>query len=172
MKQAAPVAVASAVDLRGFSYPLEPYLRKQEWQLERLEGRMARLQQTLTEALAQGRALQAQFDAQALQMQQAVQNRLDPRWYQRGLAYLAQARCRIDDQDREIEALQARRDALKSECIAQQRTIDGLQEHRTAALRDYALEAARLAAAEADRDWIGRMRVRTGTAIDGVEAAA
>ncbi|NEJ40769.1 hypothetical protein, partial [Rhizobium ruizarguesonis] len=66
MKQATPVAVASAVDLRGFSYPLEPYLRKQEWQLERLEGRMARLQQTLTEALAQGRALQAQFDAQAL----------------------------------------------------------------------------------------------------------
>lgn len=172
MKHARSVATSSAVDLRGFSYPLEPYLRKQEWQLERLEGRMARLQQTLSEALAQGRVLQAQFDEQALQMQQAVQSRLDPRLYQRGLAYLAQARCRIDEQGREIESLQAQRNALKTECIAQQRTIDGLQEHRTAALRDYTQEVARLAAAEADRDWIGRMPLRVRSAADALEVLA
>ncbi|BFO56021.1 MULTISPECIES: hypothetical protein [Comamonadaceae] len=162
MTRTAAPAPAS-VDLRGFTYPLEPYLRKQEWQLERLEARLARLLQDIARAVEQGRELQAQFDAQAQQMQQWMQVRLDPRLHQRGLAYLADARRRIADHTRELEALHAQRVALKAECIAQQRTIDGLQEHRADAVRDYALEAVRLAAAEADRDWIGRMALRAAS---------
>ncbi|SFD93450.1 hypothetical protein [Paracidovorax konjaci] len=152
--------VFSQVDLRGFSYPLEPYLRKQEWQLERLEGRLAQVQKQLLSAQESRRSLYLQFEGQARQMLQWTQARIDPHMHQRGLAYLAGVRQRIETQDQEIQSLDARKASLHEEFVAQQRTIDGLQDHRSGALREYAQEVMRVQAAEADRDWIGRLPLR------------
>ena len=153
-------AVFSQVDLRGFSYPLEPYLRKQEWQLERLEGKLAQIQKLLLSAQESKHGLHVQLQGQSRQMLQWTQARLDPRMHQRGLAYLADIQHRIETQDQEIQSLDAQRIAIREEFVAQQQTIDGLQEHRANALREYAQEVTRLQAAEADRDWIGRIQLR------------
>ncbi|MDA8456961.1 hypothetical protein M4R22_19560 [Acidovorax sp. GBBC 3334] len=153
-------AVFSQVDLRGFSYPLEPYLRKQEWQLERLEGKLAQVQKQLLCAQDSRRGLHLQFEGQARQMLQWTRARLDPHMHQRGLAYLADVRQRIETQDQEIQSLHAQKASLHEEFVAQQRTIDGLQEHRSIALQEYAQEVTRVQAAEADRDWIGRIPLR------------
>lgn len=146
---------------RGFSYALAPYLRRQEWQMERLQARLARQSQGLAQAQAQLQAKQAQLQAHAAQMRQSLQSRLDPQAHRRGLAFLSALHAGIARQNQEIETLQAQKTALQTECLAQQRGIDGLLEHRAGAMRDHAQQAARAEAAQADRDWVSRHAIRT-----------
>lgn len=148
------------VDLRGFSYALTPYLRKQEWQMERLQARMTGLQHSLAQAEHALQEQEASMQAHAAQMRQAMHSRPDPLLHRRGLAFLSGLHARIDSQKQEVQALRAQKADLQAECLAQQRSIDGLLEHRTQALHEYALEAGRAAAAEADRDWVGRLAMR------------
>ncbi|WCM91114.1 hypothetical protein M5C99_11795 [Acidovorax sp. NCPPB 2350] len=154
-------AQGALVDMRGFSYALVPYLRKQEWQMERLEGQLVKLQHAIAMAKEERRSADAAFQAQAAHLQRNVHARPDPRAHLQGLAYLADMRRQMDVQDREIEALCDQRVQLQGECLAQQRAIDGLLEHRSDAMQHYVQEALRLAAAEADRDWIGRVCMRS-----------
>lgn len=162
MTRSGPPASQSVpkVDLRGFSYALTPYLRKQEWQMERLQARMARLQQSLLQAEQALQEHETSLHAQAGQLRQSLHTRPDPLVYRRGLAFLSELHVRIDRQKQEVQALRVQKADLQAECLAQQRSIDGLLEHRTQALRDYALESERAAAAEADRDWVGRLAMR------------
>lgn len=155
-----PVQSAHA-DLRGFTYALAPYLRKQEWQMERLENRLARLRQLLVELREQRAALDLDFQSQVSLLQLNWQPRPNPQMHQRGLGYLAQLRGQIQQKDKEIDALCEQNAFLQAECVAQQRKIDGLQEHRADAIQEYANDCARSAAAEADRNWIGRLYYRT-----------
>ncbi|GKS74664.1 hypothetical protein AVME950_07230 [Acidovorax sp. SUPP950] len=156
-------------DLRGFTYALAPYMRKQEWQMERLENRLARLRQSLAESREQRAALDLDFQSQVAHLQLNWQPRPDPHMHQRGLGYLAQLRGHIQEKDREIEALCEQKALLQADCVAQQRKIDGLKEHRADAIQEYVNDAARAAAAEADRSWIGRLYYRTARGAESFE---
>lgn len=145
-------------DPRGFTYPLTPYLRQQTWHMERLESRLAQVNRALLAARAEGDALQAAFADQASHLHRLMQPRPDPLAQQRGLTYLAFLQGQIQAQAEEMTRLASQKSTLQTECVAQQRKIDGLAEHRAAAVQDHANELARLAAAEADREWIGRLR--------------
>lgn len=147
---------SSHVDTRGFTYALAPYMRKQEWQLELLENRLAQAQKVLDVARQERQRLDALFSEQLSHLQEQSQSRPNPQMHSRGIGYLADLRTRMSAQDEEIAKLRARRDELQAQLVAQQRTIDGLVEHRDDALKEFVEEETRRQAAEADRDWIGR----------------
>lgn len=156
-------------DLRGFTYALAPYMRKQEWQMERLENRLALLRQSLAESREQRAALNLDFQSQVSHLQLNWQPRPNPQMHQRGLGFLAKLRGRIQEKDRDVEALCEQKALLQAECVAQQRKIDGLKEHRADAIQEYVNDAARSAAAEADRNWIGRLYYRTARGAESFE---
>lgn len=163
---------SSHVDLRAFSYPLAPYVRKQQWHMDTLQTQLAHALKDVSAAQAELDASRALLSAQAGQMQHSLTTRPDPTSHRRGLAFLAQLQHRIGAQLAQLQALQARRERLQADCIAQQRKLDGLAEHRAQALDEYAAEASRRELAEADRDWIGRIHLRSLTAKPTDAAAA
>lgn len=150
----------SRVDLRGFSYELAPYLHKQEWQMERLEARLAKVQQAIAKHREALNAQQKLMQSGALHLQQLMQSRPDPSAHRQGMSYLSDVRSRISKLQDEIDELVVQRAQLQAECVAQQQSVDGLLEHRDTAMHQFALEHERLAASEADRDWISRSSAR------------
>lgn len=160
----------SRVDLRGFSYALSPYVRQQEWHMDSLKAQLARAQRLVVEAQGKFDAMGASLRAQSAHIQQGLHQRPDPSSHQRGLSFLAQLQQRITDQKRSLLALESERLRLQSECLAQLRKLDGLEEHRTVALHDYASQAAQREATEADRDWLGRFHTRAAPRRFGPEA--
>lgn len=145
----------SGIDSRGFVYALAPYLRKQEWQLERLENQLAQANRLLEAAQERRGQLDADFDLQKKSLSTWMHPNPNPHAYQRGLLYLTHLRGEMKRQDQHIEALALQRQALRAECMAQQLRLDGVVEHRLGELREYSNNQARLSAAETDRDWVG-----------------
>lgn len=152
---------SSQVDIRGFVYALAPYMRKQEWQRELLENRLAQSQKALDTARRERECLDVVFADQLLHLQVQSQSRPNPQMHSRGIGYLANLRSRMKAHDDEVAKLRARRDELKAQLVAQQRTIDGMVEHRAGALKEFVDEETRRQSAEADRDWIGRSLFRS-----------
>lgn len=160
----------SQVDLRGFSYALSPFVRQQRWHMDSLQAQLARAQRLVVESQKECEVMRASLCAQSAHIQQSLLQRPNPSAYHQGLAFLAQLQQRISAQKKSLQALQAERLRLQSECLAQQRKLDGLEEHRTLALQDYATQAAQREAAEADRDWIGRAHHRSVSRPRGQKA--
>lgn len=151
---------SAQVDTRGFTYALAPYMRKQEWQLELLENRLAQSQKALDAARMERDRLDEVFNEQLSHLQVQSHSRPNPQMHGRGIAYLADLRSRMASQDEEVAKLRAQRDELQAQLVAQTRAIDGLIEHRASALKEFVEEETRKQAAEADRDWIGRSLFR------------
>lgn len=148
--------VFSMTDARGFVYALEPYLQKQVWLQERLENQLAQASRLLLDAREQRRQLDEDFEFQMKSLSMWMHTHPSPQTYQRGLLYLAHLRIEMKRQDQLIEMLLLQKEAKRAKCIEQQLRLDGLADHRTSKLREYTNNQARLAASEADRDWIGR----------------
>lgn len=143
---------------KGFVYQLAPYLRKQEWQSDRLEHRMSQLKRQMA-SLAQSRAaIASQTEEQTAYLHASQQARLNPALHRSGLLHLLELRHQLQRCDNELADLGAQKELLQAEWIAQQRKIDGLMEHRTTMLQAHVAETQRLAAVEADRDWLSRRR--------------
>lgn len=159
-------------DVRGFVYALEPFVRQQEWRMEQIQNSLARVRQDLAEASRQRDALRDTLQGLAADMQRRLGQRPDPQEHRRGLEYLRQLQQEIAGRTAEIDRLDLRRGELQLAVVAQQRKLDGLDEHRAEELEVFVAEAARHAAAEADRDWVGRMPQRTPSTNAAVEAAA
>lgn len=153
-------ASTSRHDMRGFAYPLAPYLRKEQWAMDRLLAQSAKLHKAIAQAQSRCEALTARWKAQSSEVQHNLTRRPDPGTHQRGLVYLADLRRRIHAETLSIQQLEEQRAQLQRDCIVQQRKLDGLEQHRDRALASHAEEASRIASAEADRDWIARVRFR------------
>ena len=136
--------------------------------MERLENRLARLRQLLAASRAQRATLGSDFQSQAAHLQLQLQPRPDPQVHQRGLGYLSALQRQILEKEQEIEALCVQKALLQKESLDQQRKIDGLKEHRAGVLQEYANDSARLAAAEADRNWIGRLHCKTSRSLENL----
>jgi uncharacterized coiled-coil protein SlyX len=152
-------------DMRGFKYDLTPFAQKQEWVMESLQRRLSKAQTDLTKAQAHLSTLQGGLQAQSEQIQKSLIARADPTAHQRGLEFLVSLLQRIDEQRRTIEKLHVEKTKVQTECLAQQCKLDGLAEHLVQAQSEFAIEQARLAASEADREWIGRLKRRAQYAV-------
>ena len=141
---------------KGFVYQLTPYLRKQEWQIDRLEHRMSQLKRQIASLTQSRAAIELRSEEQSAHLHVSQQTRLNPALHRSGLFHLLELRQQLQRLDSELAELAAQKELLHSEWIAQQRKLDGLMEHRNSMLQEYVAEAQRLAAVEADRDWLSR----------------
>lgn len=153
---------SAQVDMRGFQYALKPFVQQQEWFMESLQRELSKAQFALVQAQDELKAMQTKLEMQSAQIQQALGRRFDPLAHRRGLEFLVKLTHRIQKQHRSLEKLRTEKTRIQAECLTQQRKLDGLAEHRTQAQDDFAIEKVRLAAAEADRDWISRIRHNPG----------
>ena len=153
--------VNSQADMRGFNYALAPYLRKQEWLYERLQNQLAQRNRELATAREMLEALQEQLELQAKSLQDLMHTRPSPEVHKQGMAYIARLRKQISEKDTEVQVLLQERNQAQTQCVTQQLKLDGLHDHREQEQASYAAQAMRLAAAEADRDWMGRAYQRT-----------
>ncbi|WP_198971509.1 hypothetical protein [Xylophilus sp. ASV27] len=151
-------STSTTADVRGFSYSLAPFLHQQEWRMDKARNELARIQREITAVEAEREQLDAMTQNCAAELQCRFSSHADIDGYRRGLAYLALLRHRVMASQQRHGLLRSRRAELQSEVIAQQRKLDGLERHRADELQVYAQEIERIASAEADRDWIGRVK--------------
>lgn len=156
-------SISPQADMRGFHYALTPFVRQQEWAMEVLQKQLAQLSKALFQAQEELQGMQAALQAQSHQMQQAMLQRANPQAYQQGLGFLVQLQQNIVLTHKKLEALRTQHSKTQAACVAQHCKLDGLAEHRIQAENDYVNELTRLAATEADRDWIGRRHLQSGS---------
>jgi hypothetical protein len=147
---------ARDVDVRGFTYTLEPVRQKQQWRLDRLMAELARTQQALATTEAQMEELRRTHEAQARAVGHAQTQRIDPAAHRHALNYLAGLCERTRELDEERKLLVQSCDSLREACVAHQLRIEGLVRHKEEALAEYAHEMRLRASAEQDRDWLAR----------------
>lgn len=142
------------VDVRGFSYALEPLRQRQRWQLDAALAALARAQRALDATEARLSQLHEAHDAQARALSEAVMRRLDASAHRRALTYLAHLRERAAQLEIERNRQRDARDEQRRDCVARQLRLDGLEQHRQDTLNEFADDARRRQANEQDRDWL------------------
>lgn len=154
--------VGRDVDVRGFSYALEPVRQKQQWLLDKLMADLANAQRDLTRVQMKIDELRQLHDVQAATLFHAMQQRLDPSAHRGAVGYLARLREQSSQLQREHLALLETCDSLRAACVSQQLRIEGLMRHKEDALREYAHEMRQRSDAEQDRNWLARRATGTG----------
>jgi len=143
-----------SIDLRAFSYALEPLRRKQQWQLDSLQAQLGKAQRALDLAEQELRDMQAAFDGASADAAMAAH--FDPRRHQGSLAYLLQCRRQMETSRERLQELREKRDDLSRSCLSMQQALETTEAHRRRCLEEYAHAEQSRQAAEADRDWIAR----------------
>jgi len=150
------LSVIADVDMRGFRHALEPLWRKETWKLERLLLEHRKLCQQVQAREATIRELIEQQHAEAAAIGAAFLQRLDPGYHRRALAYLEQLHAQLASEREQLHRdVQAQAMSQKA-CVAQHTKVEGLEQHREAAMATYAGEERLRQAAEADREWMAR----------------
>jgi peptidyl-tRNA hydrolase len=146
----------SLVDLRGFRYPLEPLLHKQQWRVDALQARLAAADKLVEAARQVCRDAQSALDACAHGLRQPGGGKLDPQAYGRGLAYLAALQTDLARNKLHLEQLRLDRDALREAYLQAQCKVDLTIEHKDECLKEYVLAEQNRVSSEVDRDWLAR----------------
>jgi len=158
VSQAGPIS--SQVDLRGYTYALEPLRRKQQWALESLLCRLGQAQKACSVAHAKLEALQTTYQHQTASASQWLQERIDPQAHARALTYLTLMAHRIFEAGQTLSKCHQERQKVLDACTGQQQKIEVLSRHREETLQAYVQAQSRLTLAQADRDWIAHSYVR------------
>lgn len=156
--EAAMQAQASDVDLRGFRYALEPVERRQRWQLDALQRRLALQQTQLAQARQGAQDLEDERQAVAARAGSVQGQRIDPQSRGRALAYMRRLAQQHRDALERVDELDAACAQARSDCIQAQLRLQGLQAHRASALAEFATEQRQREAGERDREWLARRR--------------
>ncbi|WP_050465676.1 flagellar export protein FliJ [Herbaspirillum autotrophicum] len=146
----------AAVDLRGFNYPLAALLRKQEWELESLQKKMGDIRQALQQAEVQLEIARDALLEQGNALSLSAGKTLDPAMYQRTIAFLTGSQSAIANQQLQVDKLREDLEVARQACVAQQISIQMLEEHRAQVLDAYVREEQTRQANETDRDWSAR----------------
>jgi hypothetical protein len=144
------------VDLRGFVYPLDAILRKQEWEFSRLQASLLKASERLRAMQDRCQLMQEQQHSQKLAIEAALASRFDPFSYQRSLAYLVQSQLLLVSAQSQLQILREECDSLRRECVAQGVRMQMLETHRDLAVRDHVAAEQTRQINEMDRDWCTR----------------
>ncbi|MDP9933587.1 hypothetical protein [Variovorax paradoxus] len=154
------------VDVRGFVYALDPICQKQQWNMDKLLIGLARAQQALTSTETDMAQVLHMHDQQAEETNRSFLLRVDPGAHRHALSYLASLRGQWKQLGLRRQTQLAARDRLRRECVAQQLRLDGLAQHRADALTQYADEVRQRNSVEQDRDWLARLALARGSALE------
>jgi predicted nucleic acid-binding Zn-ribbon protein len=148
-----------STDLRGFRYTLEPLLRRQRWELEALQARIAQVNRDIGDGVRALESVQARLAAHSQQMTPATSKHLDPLLQQCNLHWLTRLRDEIARSQRALETLRGRRDSLMADHLRLQGKLGVLERHREQRLAEYSQECQSRTAAAADREWLARRQM-------------
>jgi hypothetical protein len=147
-------------DARGFRYALAPYMKQQEWLMEKVQTELGQAQNHLRELRQSSNSADGALRSQSAHMEAGLQRGIDPRAHSQGLVYLVSLQKTLIELKGRIESAQQRQRALLTERLKLQQKLDGLERHRAQELASYVQEVTRLEAVEADRDWLAREHLR------------
>jgi hypothetical protein len=148
--------MTTAVDLRGFAYPLEPLRRKQQWRVDALQAKLALAMKSLGQARQERDAAAAELAACAQQMRQRSGGALDPAAYARQLAYLIELQAGVERRTQQVEQRAHERQAVKDEYVEAQRSVDVTNAHREECMKEYIVYEQNRMNGEVDREWLAR----------------
>jgi flagellar export protein FliJ len=154
-------------DQRGFVYPLEPLRRRQRWQLDALQARLATAQGRLDTVKAESARIEAALTTGAQTAAAMTSASFDPQRHQAALAYLSGLHVEVEQQAAELKRVSAERDLARAECVAQQRRNEATERHREQYLEQYKSAERNREMTEADSDWIARSAWRVRAMGDG-----
>lgn len=152
--------MSSTVDLRGFSYALEPLLRSQQWQRDALELKLGRIERVLAAARRERERAQAAFAACARDIRKPAGVALEPIAYARGLGYMAALQAEIERRERSLRELEQEKRTLWERYLQQQLKVDITSRHKDECMNEYLLSEQNRLGGEMDRDWLARNSVR------------
>lgn len=146
----------STIDLRGFDYALEPLRQRLRWQLDALQARFACLQIESAAAHKELEVLRASHAAAAGHAAGRVAQQVDPHAHARSLQWLAQLREQMMQSQMRCDRLRADCKQAGRDCLSHQQRIDAVEAHRDESVAEFAQDALRRHAVEADREWLAR----------------
>ena len=146
----------AGIDLRSFTFALEPVRQRKHWEFDAALARLANLRLQMVERETERHVLMAEYEARGERAARAWTIRPDPDARRRLVGYLALLQQRMADIEREIATLVTKLDTARRDCAAKQQMLDIIDEHRSDALRSYASEEQRKSATRADQDWTSR----------------
>jgi hypothetical protein len=156
--------MTNEVDLRGFNYPLEPLLKRQQWNLDALQLKLGRLEKAAGAATVSRTVTQAAYDEHARDVRKGPGVALEPAAYGRTLAHLAGLQAEIARLNLRLEELRQERRALQAEYLSTQVKMNIAKTHKQECLLDYAASQQNRLDSERDREWLARAaHARTGS---------
>lgn len=145
-----------SVDARGFVYPLEALQRQAAWRLEALRIELGAALRALSTLQEETGGLQREHDTLARAAAPPALGGVDPVRARSTLAFLSDARRRLQLLDLRVTDAQAEVERLREGIREQQHKLDSIERHRGERLRDHISERGRRLAVEADQDWLTR----------------
>lgn len=143
-------------DLRGFAYPLQGVIQRQQWQCDRLRKAWAQCQRGTREARLQLARLQAEHQQVREGVNRQWLHRPDARLHQGFIVHLARQQTDIQRWRGEIAIRAAAQARAREAYQIQRQRLEATERHREAAISAFVQAQARAVAAEADRDWLSR----------------
>jgi hypothetical protein len=151
-----PALQPSTADLRGFLYPLDAVMRRQQWQLDRLRGEWARCQRATRDARLQLIGLDARREQACLAATNNWASRPDVSIQSASIAYLARIQAEVKAQRGLIGNLARLQSEARAQYLHHRQRLAAIERHREQAVCLFVQEQLRRSAADADRDWLSR----------------
>jgi len=154
-------------DVRLFVYGLAPQLERLNWRLDEAMAALGAAAREVERQRDDCRALDEHLDTCVDEANAALASGVDVRRAQAVLDFLAGLRSRRAHAGAGLVEAQAREQARREAVTALRAEIDKLERDRAEKLEEHMRERQRVAARDADQDWIARAHWRaanTGTA--------
>ena len=148
--------MSSSVDLRGFVYQLEPIRKRNKWELDAFQQKLALAQKEFSAGQNILNSLKQKYTSKMLVTKSSWHEQLNLVNHQHALFYLQALQRRIENQSMELVTLKEKLDTLRELCLEQQMKLELIDVHRESSVSDYKLEQQNIQSAEADREWNAR----------------
>jgi septal ring factor EnvC (AmiA/AmiB activator) len=146
----------AGLDLRGFTYALEPARKRRQWQFDASLARLAGVRRQIHAVEAERGAVQERYAAEAARTAKAWTERRDTATQEQALLFLSALRGREEELRRELEELALVLATALQLCAERQRELETLDRHRTDELKAHSAEQHRKSIVEADHEWSAR----------------
>ncbi|WP_005034710.1 hypothetical protein [Holophaga foetida] len=143
-----------SVDLRGFSYALEPLRQQRQWRLDRLLVQLGSLQTRIHEIEKELEQRNESFSMLSRDIGLERSKGISQSCFSLQLHWLVRLKTEILGLQDDLFRLREERVQLRAKCLVQQYKLDVLDTHRKDCIAEFSVGETNRMAKEADRDWL------------------
>jgi len=144
-----------SVDLRGFAYPLNTVIEKQEWQVEKHLSSCAKCQSSISDARNSLEKLETNL-RDLNQLFATNSAAIDMQQRKNFVLYAAHLHTQKQHIDLQLEQLLLEQTQLKNDYVNAKVKLDAMYEHKEQSKKEFALSALQKTYQEADMSWSAR----------------